>query len=268
MAADREKNLVRTALKAAFQDVAQFLIDQGVTAREFDAILAEAFVQAAQSRARLKNGKINQSRVAIITGYTRTEIRKILTKQRSAALVDQSFGAGKLLDGWSRDPEFSTRTGDRKPLPMTGNYGSFTRLVKKYSGDIPAKATLDEMKRIGAVKVVDQIVSVSKARGPSSKQRAANLDRASAQLSLLFQSLSPSHERSYEIAAVDSVTFDLADDAALRIAEDRAKQSSRAFMNGLESALRTLVLGTKAHKKGSQRSHLTLSLTISKSKSK
>jgi hypothetical protein len=266
MAAAREKNQVRTSLNSALQDVAHYLIDQGVTAKEFDAILAEAFVEAAQSRARLKNGKINQSRVAIITGYTRTEIRKILTKQRAHALADQSFGAERVLDGWSRDPEFSHRTGERKSLPMTGNYGSFTRLVKKYSGDIPAKATLDELRRIGAVKVIGQVVSVSKSSRISGRQRTANLEQASAQLSALFQSLSPSAGETCKISAFDSVTFEVTDDAALRIAEDRAKQSARAFMNGLENALRTLVLGAKA-KRNSRGSRLTLNLTIAKVKS-
>jgi hypothetical protein len=150
---------------------------------------------------------------------------------------------------------------------MTGSYGSFTRLVKKYSGDIPAKATLDELKRVRAVKVSGQTVSVLKSGGASDKQRTANLERASEQLSILFQSLNPTNGKSYEIAAVDSVTFELADDAALRIAEDRAKQSARAFMNGLENALRTLVLGPKV-KKNFKKSHLTLNLTISKVKSK
>jgi hypothetical protein len=222
-------------------------------------------VEAAQSRARLKNGKINQSRVAIITGYTRTEIRKILTKERSTVLAGRAFGASKVLDGWSRDPEFSTRTGERKPLPIAGEYGSFIRLTKKYSGDIPAKATLDELQRVKAVRVRSGIVSTLKASVATGRQRAANLQRISGQMATLFQTVGQVTTAASDIAAVDSITFELADDVALRLAEERARQNARAFMNGLETSLRTLVL-ERSQRSKAKKKKLTLSLTISKSK--
>jgi hypothetical protein len=265
MVADRERSQIRATLKAAFQDAAQYLIDQGVTAKEFNAVLAEVFVEAAQSRARLKNGKINQSRVAIITGYTRTEIRKILTKQRSTVLESRTFGANRVLDGWSRDPEFSTRTGERKPLPINGEYGSFVRLARKYSGDIPAKATLDELSRINAVRTRNGIVSTIKASVTTGRQRTASLQRMSGQMADLFRSMGREAAGANVSTAVDSVTFEFLDDVALRIAEERAKQNARAFMNGLETALRTLII-EKSNKSAAKRKKLTLSLTISKTK--
>jgi hypothetical protein len=263
MVADRERNQVRTALKAAFQDAAQYLIDQGVTAKELNAVLAEVFVEAAQAKAQLKNGKINQSRVAIITGYTRTEIRKILTRQRSNEFVEQAFGASKVLDGWSRDPEFSTRTGERKPLPVSGEYGSFLRLARKYSGDIPAKATLDELRRIKAVRVKNGTVSMLKASMATSRQRTANLQRISGQMAAVFREINRTSVATDAGASTDTVTFELVDDVALRLAEKRTRQNARAFMNGLESALRSLIIDRADKTVGKKK--LTVNLTISKS---
>jgi hypothetical protein len=264
MAADREKNQVRMALKAAFQGAAQYLIDQGVTAKEFNAVLAEVFVEAAQAKARLKNGKVNQSRVAIITGYTRTEIRKILTKQRSTEVIEQAFGASKVLDGWSRDPEFSTRTGERKPLPVSGEYGSFLRLARRYSGDIPAKATLDELRRIKAVHVKNGTVSALKASIATGRQRTANLQRISGQMAAIFQEINQRPAIGDFGSSADTITFALADDVALGLAEKRTRQNARAFMNGLESALRSLILDKADKSIGKKK--LTVNLTISKSR--
>ena len=37
------------------------------------------------------------------------------------------------------------------PLPMAGPDASFSELVKRFSGDVPVRATLDELIRVGAV---------------------------------------------------------------------------------------------------------------------
>ncbi len=57
-----------------------------------------------------------------------------------------------MLTGWVRDSDFSDpRAGPRK-LHIEGQWG-FAELVRRYSGDMPARAILDELVRVGAVRL-------------------------------------------------------------------------------------------------------------------
>jgi Family of unknown function (DUF6502) len=57
----------------------------------------------------------------------------------------------KVIQGWRTDREFITRAGHTKRLQIVGARGSFARLVRKHGGDVPHRAVLDELRRIGAV---------------------------------------------------------------------------------------------------------------------
>jgi hypothetical protein len=55
-----------------------------------------------------------------------------------------------VLPGWARLGVFLSGRGRPRPLEVDGA-GSFALLVKRYSGDMPARAVLDELERVGAV---------------------------------------------------------------------------------------------------------------------
>ncbi|MDH5378007.1 MAG: DUF6502 family protein, partial [Gammaproteobacteria bacterium] len=60
--------------------------------------------------------------------------------------------AVRVVNGWLNDDEFS-RENQEEPLSLEiqGEHGSFSALVKRYSGDITAGAVLDELVRVGLV---------------------------------------------------------------------------------------------------------------------
>jgi hypothetical protein len=62
--------------------------------------------------------------------------------------------ATRVLTGWARDADFLDRRGQPRPLEVDGA-ASFAVLVKRYSGDMPARAVLDELVRVGAVERLD-----------------------------------------------------------------------------------------------------------------
>ena len=57
-----------------------------------------------------------------------------------------------MIAAWRREKDF--QDADDKPalLPMEGSGATFSELVKRFSGDVPARAILDELMRVGAAK--------------------------------------------------------------------------------------------------------------------
>jgi hypothetical protein len=56
-----------------------------------------------------------------------------------------------VLTGWIRDSEYLDAKGQPKALSPDGDNG-FAALVRRHSGDMPARAVLDELERVGAVR--------------------------------------------------------------------------------------------------------------------
>ena len=77
--------------------------------------------------------------------------------------------ASRVIKGWISDDDFTERDGEARVLPFDGEK-SFTELVKRYSGDAPARAVLDELERVGAIQRVgdDSVLLVERAYIPRS----------------------------------------------------------------------------------------------------
>jgi transcriptional regulator with XRE-family HTH domain len=100
---------------------------------------------------------MTQARIAIVTGLTRKEVSRILQgKDGSDRLATNLSRVMRILSGWHTDPDYTGPYG----LPLEVRYEDtrrrdFSELVRRYSGDMPPRAMLDELLRIGAVKEND-----------------------------------------------------------------------------------------------------------------
>ena len=132
----------------------RLLIGLGISAPEFASICRRIYVQAAADRLAQKTKRVNRSRIAIVTGLTRAEVTRLLKPraQREAIQHSQLHRAERVLNGWRTDPEFASRSGRPRELALKGRHGSFEALVKRYSGDIPPRAMLDELRAMSAVR--------------------------------------------------------------------------------------------------------------------
>ena len=163
------KNLKRTIYSASMQDdiqrqildaffvilrpITKILLRCGIGFREFAEVAKAAFVDVASSEYGLRGRPTNISRVAVMTGLTRKEVRRIRDKIESGehSLVVKSTPLCEVLHRWHAEDEFLGVTGQPKSLPFSGNSGSFSSLVKRFGGDKPPGAMRTELKRVGAL---------------------------------------------------------------------------------------------------------------------
>ena len=134
-----------------FTELSHVASERGITPKVLCNLLERSYAQAAAERSKLRNGRPNKSRIAAQTGLRRALIKRLLdANTMDLALADYSPVA-RVVNGWLADSQFLDASGNPKPLRIAGRGSSFARLVKKYGGDIPPRAILDELRRVGTV---------------------------------------------------------------------------------------------------------------------
>lgn len=145
--------------RALLQPVARLLLHCGMTWKEFAEIAKTAFVKGATEEFGIRGRPTNVSRVSILTGIGRREVRK-----QRAAIEEEApsptylNSATRVLSGWHQDRDFLDGAG--KPLELyangsesgSGSAGTtFEELWRRYGGDVPVGALLKELVSVGAV---------------------------------------------------------------------------------------------------------------------
>ncbi|WP_207062860.1 DUF6502 family protein [Motiliproteus sp. SC1-56] len=130
----------------------RLLIRLNIPFRSFAEVAKQAYVRAAEEGFQLQGRKQTHSRIAVLTGLTRKEVARVreLPAQNDRALSERFNRCSRVISGWLRDEMFSS-LGKPKALPFEGEEPCFKTLVQRYSGDMPPRAMLDELFRIGAL---------------------------------------------------------------------------------------------------------------------
>ena len=125
-----------------------------MAAKSFYESVKQAYVLVARKEFGISGKEATTSRIAILTGLTRKEVQALLDMpvNREGRYEDEYNRAARVITGWLRDPDFGDGKGHPSPLRMAGKRLSFGALVKRYSGDIPVRAMLDELIRVGSAR--------------------------------------------------------------------------------------------------------------------
>lgn len=152
--ADATSNAALVAFcRTLLRPIARLLLRSGVTWKQFSETARTAFVQVATDEFGIRGRPTNASRVSILTGIGRREVRR----QREAfqeTEVRPTFlnAATRVLSGWHQDADFLGADGKPAALKLTGgNSLSFEDLWRRYGGDVPVGALLKELRSVGAV---------------------------------------------------------------------------------------------------------------------
>ena len=152
--AEHVQEHLRLALRRMLKPLVRLLISQGMSHAELSEAAKDAYVEMA---IRYEGGgkKINQSRIAILTGLTRKEVKNVIDRAvESDVMTPKPSRPSRVLTGWFNDPDYTGPYGIPMELPydtQDSENPSFVRLVKTYSGDMAPRQMLHELKRSGCV---------------------------------------------------------------------------------------------------------------------
>lgn len=157
MMLDKTSQALTVAILRVLRPLIRMLLRHGVSYRTFTDLVKWVYVDVAATDFSLETRKQSTSRIAVITGLTRKDVAHLRVRPQpdESAHSERYNRAARVIGAWLRDPDFKTKTGEPAVLPLQGDIASFTNLVNRHSGDIPVRALLDELQRVGAVQVDD-----------------------------------------------------------------------------------------------------------------
>ena len=123
------------------------LLRCGMTWKEFSDLSKSVFVEVASDEFGIKNRPTNVSRVSILTGIDRKEVKR--QRQLIAAETPVADGkttdATRVLSAWFQDNDYLNSDSDPAALAEQGPAPSFATLCGQYGGDIAATTLLKEL---------------------------------------------------------------------------------------------------------------------------
>jgi len=141
-----------------FKPLIRLLIAQGVTHAEFADTAKEVYVETAVRHFEA-DGRINKSRIAILTGLTRKEVKNVLDRALASDYKERHYSRPtRVLTGWYSDPAFQGPYGIPLELPYESDETdgrSFVELVRRYSGDMAPRQMMNQLLESGSVIEVD-----------------------------------------------------------------------------------------------------------------
>jgi hypothetical protein len=217
------------------------LLPRGMTPRRFGELARFAFVQAATERSRLQNGRVNFSRVAAQTGLSRADVKRLLKSGDADFRRIARAPIERVVDAWRTDQLYAYKRGHPRSLKITGSGGSFAGLVRKYGGDVPHRAVLEELRRVHAVADNGERVWL-KTSSPLLRRRH-NFAFLSPVLPVLVDGIRIASRRasSSQSSSIHRLTLPVESEVDLAIVRERCRSSTKSMLDGLGESLGTSV---------------------------
>ena len=142
------------SLRRVLRRVVKLAMSFGITYPMLEALIKRSYLECAEQAARGQGKLLSDSRISLLTGVARSELRRL----RAATDSDESLPRSvpvRVAMRWS-SPPYIDRHGRPKPLPRLASVGgevSFEGLVAEVSTDIRAAALLADWVESGVVRV-------------------------------------------------------------------------------------------------------------------
>lgn len=150
---------LQRAVARVLEALFRVLLRHGYSYTAFDETARRLYVDLALREFGIPGKKPSVSRASILSGLTRKEVQRLVEEAeaapgaRSAAAAPEHHNrAGRVLAAWARERDFMDAQGRPRRLPLHEGEGSFPDLVRRFSGDMPVRAVLDELERVGAAR--------------------------------------------------------------------------------------------------------------------
>jgi hypothetical protein len=152
-----KQDILSAAVGRILKPLIRILLRSGMSYGTFADIAKRQYVEVALNEFPIGGRKQSVSRVSVITGLTRKEVSRVigLNQAKDVQTSDRYNRAARVVAGWRRDTNFLDPEGNPMELSISGRANSFQELVRRYSGDVPYRAILDELHADGSIKRLD-----------------------------------------------------------------------------------------------------------------
>ena len=149
---DKQLKPLVAAVLRLLRPLARILLRNGVSFSTFSDLAKWTYIDIAAREFGIEGRKQSTSRVSVITGLSRREVMRVrkLPRPDITASTEKHNRAARVIAAWRRESDFLDSNGNPALLPMEGRGASFSELVRRFSGNVPPRAILDELIHVGA----------------------------------------------------------------------------------------------------------------------
>ena len=237
---------LQKAVTQVLSPLVRLLLRHGVSHGEFSSWAKQAYVNEASQHFGLNDKTPTVSRMAIVTGINRKEVKRLL---ELPAEIEPSIAkhnrALRVVTGWLQDAEFHTDKGEPATLIYGDNTDTFNELVRRYGGDVPARALLDELVRVGTVKQTDSDVELVTHGYVPHESQEAMLDLFATSATDLLETLEFNLSDANHNRLQLSVAYDNVSDEGLQAFQTLGRDKAMVLLRELDEWLKQHDLGDK-----------------------
>jgi len=148
-----QQSLINRTILNVLKPLVRMLLRNNIPYGAFADLARRAYIDVATKEFTVEGRKQSNSRIATITGLSRKEVKRIqeLDEEPDNLLIEKYNRAARVVYGWVNDKSYQDESDRPLALTFEGKTPSFSSLVKAYSGDVPPRAILDELKRVEVV---------------------------------------------------------------------------------------------------------------------
>jgi len=169
-AGDRRAQAVLRASMSLIAPVVRWLLRSGVQYGAFAAALKAVFLEVASDELRRSGKKTTDSALSVLSGVHRKDVRAIGSTSGEPELKSVSL-ASQVFTLWLTGARYRDASGKPRALPRLGEARSFEALAREISTDVHPRTVLDELTRLGLVRLKDEMVELNaKAFVPSADE--------------------------------------------------------------------------------------------------
>jgi hypothetical protein len=133
------------------EPIVRLVLRTGVTWKEFSELAKAKFVQVATADFGIRGRPTNMSRVAILTGLDRRDVRRLRDAAGETPAKGYQSKASQVLSAWHHETEFLDELGGAAELPIEGERSSFAALMQRHAPALPIVAMIKELKNAKAI---------------------------------------------------------------------------------------------------------------------
>ena len=171
---DKTQPALVKAVNLLCKPLIRLLIEKGITFPQFRELMKELYVEVADEHFSLDDKKSSDSRIFVLTGIHRKDIKRIRqqSEPETEHVISSASLSGEIVARWNSMPDYLDDKGRPRPLLKSGknDKAGFEQLVSNVSKDVRPRVVLEEWLRLNIVRLKDDYVILNKSAFVTNKE--------------------------------------------------------------------------------------------------